>query len=374
MKLLNYFPLLFLSVLLLSSAPANKKILIVAEYDDNAAKNHIQYLVSYTFINGAMTQKETLMVVPLQKQGVQGDYVRFDIGKNKLYRNRYIVSGIGNVIDLKLKKIVLTEKDNFVAFSGDSIVFHTDDIFKGEYYSVFDLKTEQYKKVENANYNPLAKPDVELDETAKPFKIVGYFANGKKDVLLADAGYGELKASNVTEQIKSALFWLDKKFFLYASYSQKQDAVIIYKIGIDKSVEKLGEIQAIPNVATISFFEFGLDGSVVYSCDKGRFAIDAVNKTVEKKQEEFIGNKFSIESHEEAAYGRKIKYNGEEVGKKWCRFDNAQSISEYLAVQNDMQMNGERYPLGVAVWHVATKKWTQIEASNVSNIIGWIEE
>ena len=368
---MKHFPFLFLALLLLSYKPSNKKTLLLAEYDVNTAKNHLQYLVSYTFIDGVMTSKEKLMVIPTQKQGVQGDYVRFDRGKNKLYRNRYIVSGIGNVIDLQQKKILLAEKDNFVAFKGDSIIFHTNDIFKGEYYSVFDLKTEQYKRVFNTKYDPLGIPDVEVDITTKPLSIAGYFMKGQKEVLVPDAGYGE--AGTDPRKILP-LFWLDKKSFLYANYSLSQDAAIIYKVSIDKSVDKIGEIPAIPKNASNAFFEYGVDSSIIYSCDKGGFTIDIANKKIVKRLQEVVGNKFTIDSDENQKYGRIIKYNSEIIGKKWCHIDNAQSIPEYLAVQNDMVMDGERYQMGVAVWSVQTKKWTQIEATSLSNIIGWIEE
>lgn len=373
MKFLKYIPLLFFAFLLLSATPSTKKTLIVAEYDDNAAKNHIQYLVSYTFLDGIMTAKETLLVIPTQKQGVLGDYIRFDLGKNKLYQNRYVVSGIGNIIDLKQKKIILAEKDNFFAFNGDSVIFYTNDIFKGTYYSVFNLRTEQYDKVIDPNYDPAALPDVEVDETTKPFSIAGYFSNGKKEIVLQDAGYGQSINTKETKTIPSPLFWVDKKSFLYASYSQTQDLITIYKINIDKTIDKIGVIETTSAASPPAFFEYALDGSIVYSCAKGRFTIDLMNKKIEKRTQELVGNNFSIESDENPKYGRIVKYNSETIGKKWCRFDNAQSTPEYLSIQNDMVMDEERYHLGVLVWNVATKKWIQIEATSLSNIIGWIE-
>jgi hypothetical protein len=126
-----------------------KTSLIVAEYDVNAASNHLQHVVKYTFMDGKMTSRDVVISVPTQKNGVKGNYVRFDLGKNILYRNRYLISCIGNVIDLNTKKLLVEERGDFVKCSGDSIIFHTNDIFKGKYYSVLDLRTEKFGKVED---------------------------------------------------------------------------------------------------------------------------------------------------------------------------------------------------------------------------------
>src|ERR1043165_1844503 len=184
--------LLIFSVILFAGfyMPQKRVSLIIAAYDDNAAVNHLQHLMNYVFVDGAMLSQETLLSVPTTKSGVKGNYVRFDIGKNHIYRNRYIVTGIGNVIDIKTKKILVEERGDFIKFSGDSIIFHTNDIFKGKYYSVLDLRTEKFQKVENPNYNPLPRPDVEVDETKQPFSISAYAVSGKQDLLVKDAGYG----------------------------------------------------------------------------------------------------------------------------------------------------------------------------------------
>jgi hypothetical protein len=353
----------------------NKVSLIVAEYDDNAAVNHLQHIVNYTFVDGAMVSKEELLSIPTQKAGVKGNYIRFDIGKNRMYRNRYIVTGIGNIIDIKNKKILLEEKGEFVKFSGDSVIFYTNDIFKGKYYSVYNLATEKYQKIENANYNPLPRPSVEVDETAEPFVINAYATNGKQEVLVKDAGYGEaqpLIGENVKR--KFPIFWLDNGFFLYANFSKSQHTASIYKVGTDKSVEKIADIDEIPATAENTSFEYDAAGNIIYTCGKGRFVIDIKKKKADPVIFETVGNNFYVESAENAKYGRAIKFESTETGKKWCRFDNAQTTNGYAAFQTDMVIGSDRYPQGVAVWNSTTKKWTNLDVSSLANIIGWISE
>ena len=376
MRFFKYTVLVVAAVFLSGFSSAQKKAsLIVAEYDDNAAANHLQNIVNYTFAEGAMISKEILLSVPTQKKDVKGNYIRFDIGKNKLYRNRYIITGIGNIIDIKNKKVLLTEKDDFVAFNGDSVIFRTDDIFKGKYYSVFNLKTETYQKVTNANYNPLPRPDVEVDETVKPFVINAYGVNGKKEVLVKDAGYGEaqpLIGGDVKR--KFAIFWLDNSSFLYANFSNDQHALSIYKVETNKNAEKIADIDAIPATAANAYFELDATNNIIYSCGKGRFIVDVKKKKAEPVIFENVGNNFWVESAENAKYGRIVKYEATEIGKKWCRFDNAQTSREYAAFQTEMVVGPERYPQGIAVWNTTAKKWALLDASSVANIIGWVQE
>lgn len=375
MRLAKVFILIFLFAITGSFyAPSKKQSLLIAEFDGNAAVNHLQHLVNYVFVEGAMVSREMILSVPAKKSGVNGDYVRFDLGLNSLYRNRYVITSIGNVIDIKTKKILVSERGDFVKFSGDSIVFHTNDIFKGKYYSVLNLKTEKYEKVANANYNPLPRPDVEVDETTHPFSISAYYITGKQEVLIKDAGYGESQPL-VGDDVKRvfAIFWLDNSSFLYANYSKNQHIATIYKVSTTKIFEKIAMIDEIPATALNAYFVRGTDGSIVYSCGKGAFSLDLKKKLAIKLLYAPIGNNFSVETDENPTYGRTVKYETLEAGKKWCRIDNAKTTNGYAAFQNDMVIGEEHYPQGVAVWNNITKKWTTLDILSLANIIGWVE-
>lgn len=364
--------LLFLSV---SSVAQKKTSLILAEYDGQAAINHLQHLVKYSFVNGVVGMREVIISVPAQKAGIKGDHVRFDLGKNTLYRNRYVITEIGNVIDIKTKKLLVSDRGELVKCSGDSIIFFTNDIFKGKYYSVLDLRTDKFQKVEDANYQPRPRPSVEVDETTQPFSISAYQITGKKDLLVKDAGYGEaqpLLGDDVKR--KFPIFWLDNKSFLYANYSKDQHKASIYKVSTNKVVEKVGEITEIPATAANAYFSMGSDGSIIYSCGKGMFLIDLLKKKADKIVFASLSNNFSVEADENGKYGRAIKYETAEIGKKWCLVETATATDGHAAFQNDMVIGTERYPQGVTVWNNITKKWTSLEVSSLASIIGWIEE
>jgi hypothetical protein len=286
-----------------------------------------------------------------------------------------MITGIGNIIDLKNKKILLEEKDQFIGFNGDSVIFHTNDIFKGKYYSVFDLKTGKYSKVENANYNPQPRPDIEVDVSVTPFVINSYAVSGKKEVLVKDAGYGEAQPL-IGDNVKRGfpIFWLDNSSFLYAHFSKDQHKATIIKVGNDKNVAEIAAIDEIPATAANTSFEFDPAGNIIYTCGKGRFLVDLIKKKAEPVLFETAGNNFYVESAESAKYGRIVKYENVEIGKKWCRFENAQTSPGHGAFQTEMVVGEDRYPLGVGVWNNITKKWTNLEISSLANIIGWVIE
>src|ERR1017187_8333888 len=99
---------------------------------------------------------------------------------------------------------------------------------------------------------------------------------------------------------------------------------------------KHSQLSVIKQNVNFHYFEYDANDNIVYSCGKGRFIIDLKKKKANKIIYENIGNDFFVESVENINYGRKIKFGDIEIGKKWCRFDNAQTTKGYAAFQNDM--------------------------------------
>lgn len=322
-----------------------------------------------------MTERKVIMSVPSKNEKTKADFIRFDIGKNFIYKNRYIITGIGNVIDLKTQKIVVPDRGEFIKASGDSLIFYTNDIFKGKYYSILNTQTNNYQKVENANYNPRPRPDVEVDEISKPNNITAYYISGKKDVLIKDAGFGQpqpLLGDDVKR--KFPIFWINNASFLYANFPKGQTMLSIYKVGLNKNVEKIADITEVPATAKNDFFTLAADGNILYSCAKGKYLIDLTKKKADKLIFENVGNDFSVESDENPKYGRIVKYQNNDIGKKWCNTDNAVTTGGYAAFPFELVIGTERYPQGIVVWNNITQKWMNLECSSLISIIGWVEE
>jgi len=109
---------------------SNNESLIVVHYDEANKANLGQLIYRYNFEDNAYTGREQIMAIAGKKNGK--DYVRCDVGENTLYKDRYLISGIGNVIDLNEKKVLHDGTAKFVRCSNDSIIFFTNDILKGK--------------------------------------------------------------------------------------------------------------------------------------------------------------------------------------------------------------------------------------------------
>ena len=351
-----------------TATPPIKNSLLVVQLDPKSSVNHLQHLVSYQFEDGKNISRDTILSVAISRKDVKGDYVRFDIGKNKIYRNRYIVTGIGNIIDIKNKKLLLDQKDQFVKFSGDSIIFYTNDIFKGKYYSVYDLKKEKYSQIENAAYKAIVGGSAEVDYSAKPFKMWMYDINDKRELLVEDAGDIEVKGKN---QNSVPLFWISETGLLYAKTSTGGSKTRIFKVNTDKTKELIGEIDQLQYFGNLGFYKYDED-NIIFSSPKVKYKIDVAKKLVTKLSFISVGNKFYAELDEDPHYGRKIKNNDAEIGKYFCNISNIKSNEKMVALSYEMAVMDERYPQGIMLWDRDTKAWKSLDAPDVSSVIGWI--
>ncbi|MCW3077394.1 MAG: hypothetical protein JWO32_2003, partial [Bacteroidetes bacterium] len=105
--------ILFFSLLCLSVGAQDVKYgLIVVHVVPEGKTEFKQKIYNYHFLNGRFTGREELLVVSGKKDGK--DYIRTDIGNTTLYNNRYFITGIGNIIDLKEKKVLFDGRANLV--------------------------------------------------------------------------------------------------------------------------------------------------------------------------------------------------------------------------------------------------------------------
>jgi hypothetical protein len=345
-----------------------KVSLVVVQMDPKSSVNHLQHLVSYQFVDGKNVSKDTLLSIPTTRKDVKGSYVRFDIGVNRIYRDRYIVTGIGNIIDIKNKKLLLDQKDQFVRFSGDSVIFYTNDIFKGKYYSVYDLKKETYTKIESLVYKAILGGSIEVDYSAKPYKIWLYDINDKRELLVEDAGDVDVKGKN---QNLVPYFWISENSFIYAKTSASS-GTSIYKISTDKKEELIGKLEPVQDFANAGFY-IDEEGTICFVSPKARYKVDITKKAISKIAFIPAGNKFYVELDENPQLGRRIKDNDREVGKYYCNYSNVKTTDKLLALSYEMAVFNERFPQGVMLWNRDLNTWKKLDIPDVSSIIGWIK-
>ena len=355
--------------------PGKKRFLVLAEYDVNAATNHTVHIVRIPFTDGIPGAREKVMDVITQQSGDKTPRVRFDLGRNQIYRNRYIITAYGQVVDMIDKKVLVDTHDQFVKASGDSIVFYTNDIFRGQFYSVLDLKTGVFSQVASVTYNPLPGNDVEPDCSQRNFRIFYYPPSKSKEEVVKDAGYGEDVSLIPNGKPCLPMKWVDNVNFVYPYYNSTHDVVTIYKVNyITHEQKKIGIIDQLPENRHYTEFLTDPDGNIVYNCARGYFRIDLKKNVVEEMKFFRIGNGFEIAMEETPDKGNEIKHDGSSIGYYFCTPKLAVATEGGIAFPYEVIMGGESFKMGAAYWSAETSKWKTTGDDNLCSTVGWTTE
>lgn len=354
------------------------KSLIVAEYKkDSTRVGSYTHLVKYNFIQGKFTSKDTILGAPVTRENIPGSYVRFDLGKNFIYNNRFVISGIGNVIDLKTKSLVIEDSDEFVASYGDSLVFRSNNKYKGSGFLILNLKTKSYGFVQDKNYrnikgllSPDLKHGIKVDQSTIPYRILLCTSQNSCQTIVSDCGSGTrlLPYSSFIPNV--ATLWLDNFNFVYAKYSS---TVEIWKVNIEtKSNDLLGVVDSVPQAISNAYFFTDLNKNLLFTCAQGTFWVDHNHKTLLAVSERNHGNQFTSDLKGDEN-GVIIRHNNEIIGKLWCNCFDAVTSTDYYAVEYGDPGSNLGYPKGFKVWSSESKKWQTVDVPWLCAIIGWTE-
>ncbi|MDP2385399.1 MAG: hypothetical protein Q8M29_03435 [Bacteroidota bacterium] len=353
-----------------SAQGVHKYSVIVVQYQPENIKTVGQDIYKYKFENGEYKGKEKIMSVVGRENGK--DLNRFDSEGGFIFKNRWLISGIGNIIDLQEKKIVSSDRATFIRSSGDSIVFYTNDIFKGKFYSVFNAKTGTREEVKSLKFKGIVGQDVEVDYATANRTIWLYPPDKDKILLVSDAGFGE-EVINSKKTSTIPIMWVDNSNFLFPYYNVSKNEATLFKVNVNKTQTKIGVIKDVPKGHTNSYFAKDADDNIEYVCGKGKFYLDVKSSKITEVLFEHEGNGYDVETKSQP-YGHQIKFNKQDIGKYQCDMKNVRTCNYAIAVDNKIKIGEEVYPQGLAVWNNETKKWKSIEADEVAAIIGWVVE
>jgi hypothetical protein len=365
----------FLCVLILmpvfSFAQENvKQSLYLVHVDASSRTAFKQRIFAYHFLNGSFVGRDEVLSFDGRKEGK--DYVRTDRGPNQIFYNRYLITAMGNIIDLKDKKVLLDEKASLVRVSNDSAIFYTNDIFKGKFYSVFDFKTKQYTEVKDLLFKPLPGRDIEFDKTSSPFKIC-YYPQGKpKVVLTADAGYGQSGTkTNFTPD--PPLCWLNNDAFVFVNFNKANTEMLIQKMEVDtKTITQIGKLSIGPE-KTPAWMKQVNAGELMLWYGNKQILIDlkASSVRVLENSQEAYGFSYAFKSD---AKGRAVMLNGKEMGKFHFETRNFIATEKTAAFVKELRIGADTYQDGLMVWNYTKKDWEHVDADEVLAVVGWIRE
>lgn len=384
----THLSILFILASIFCFSQTKKQRLLVAEYRiDSPRAGNYTYLVSYNVGNGTYISKDTIFQAPVFKKGViKGSYVRYDLGKNFIYKNRYVIAANGAVIDTKKRCLVREQSDHFVEELGDTLIFYRNNIYIGTGYLSLDLKTGNYEFIKDSTwYKPkkyLASPDgkhyISIDKRNIPYKVCLNDENGNRKILVQDAGHGPYTIDTQFPTIET--HWLDNKSFLYAVHKPQKDLLgnILYQVTIHRyNIEHLTDVVffvfdsiAKPKVAFNGSFFIDAIGQTIYKATSGKsYIVDTANQILSETKFSQLGYKFSSVGNKD---GINFQYKNHNIGTLWCI---EPTVSDgVIAVMYGEAGSNLGYPKGLGVWTQSTQKWKTIDIPWISNIIGWIYE
>lgn len=347
--------------------------LIVVHYDPASKGEFKQLVYSYRFLNGHYQGREELMSFKGRvKEGkTEKDYIRTDLGTNILYKNRYLITGVGNIIDLKERKILFDQKANLVRCSNDSAIYYTNDAFKGKYYSVYNFTTNKFSEVKSLTFKAIQGQDIEFDRSAQPYKLNFYPVDKPKIVLSADAGYGQTTTDLKKTDI--SVWWLDKNTFVYPSFNKENTEITFVKVSIDSKVSApVGKAGIKQQNEQPGFTKIG-PKQAQYNFGEKKFLVDVEKNTVTEMLYTNPENGFSVECKTNP-YGHVIKLNGKEVGKYHFQIKNIRTEQNIAAIVKELVVGTESYQQGLSVWNNSKQAWQSVDAEEVIALIGWLKE
>lgn len=351
-----------------------KQSLIVVHVQSVGGKGKSQFkqkIFSYHFLNGSFVGRDELLSVDGKKDGK--DYIRTDNGQNTIYKDRYLITGIGNIIDLVDKTVLFDGKAGLIRCSNDSAIFYTNDLFKGKFYSIYDFNAKQYREVKDQLFKPKFGRDVEYDKIVSPFKI-NYYPQGKpKVVLCADAGYGQQGIKNISYVPDPPMYWIDNSNFLFSYFNKDNTELSFYKINVDTKASILVGKIAMSSESDAATLSVVSSDQLIMRLGNKQVFIDLKNNLVNLLDFTKPVYGFSYETKADSK-GRSIKLNGKDLGKFHFESRNFMPGENIAAFVKEMVLGSESYQQGLSVWNYGKQGWQSVDADEVLTLVGWIKE
>lgn len=364
-------------------AQTRRQNLIVAEYRiDTPRVGNYTYVVSYNFNNGKLVSKDTIFGSPSH---YKYSIFKFGFGKHFIYKNRFIISGSGNVIDTKTKKL-LTENysDDFISAIGDTLIFHRANTYTGEGYLMLNLLTGSYNFINHQRRNReregRGSPDknfyLSIDRSSIPYKINLCDTANNKTLLVKDAKHGPNCESPTVET-----GWLDNNSFLYAvhetKFSSNQTQTEFSKItlrcfDIKNNSDTIFYVLDSVGKAFING-KFYLDeiGQMIYRTTDAKCYVIEIKKAKLTEYSFYeLGNQFSL-SYRSTKEGWRVKYKNIDLGMHWG--STTETGNGIIGIEYGKVGSNLGYPKGIKVWSELTNKWQEINIPWIAAIVGWIE-
>ena len=367
--------------------------LIVAEFRiDSPRAGNFTYLVSYNFEDGYLKSKDTILGAETFKKNKDSSFtrhVRFEFGGNFIYKRKYVVSGTGNVIDIENRKLLIEHGDEFISASGDSIIFHRNNIFTGTGFLLLNLSNGKYDFINHDELNkdrqernsPDKKYYLSIDKSKIPYKIKLHSSEGTNKTIVFDAGSGP----NITNGGPFPTIetnWINNHRFLYCVHKlEKLDSsridtsrqfnskylskVTVREFDISTMTDKV--FAEFPNVKqgdiNGKFFKDKIGQTFYRTSGWDYYLLDTLQNTFVDYPFYELGNNFSI-AMIDSSNSNAIRYYNDTIG----------NMSPSRKVVGCGIIAVEKGENEINIWSDKTKVWSSIKIPWISSVVGWIDE
>ncbi|WP_298902635.1 hypothetical protein [uncultured Psychroserpens sp.] len=378
----------------LNQINANTKNSLLVNHFDR--QKRINLLISYNFKNGILHSVDTIHTS--------------ERIKNNVLDNKYLLINNKNIINIKSKSELSTSNPPLYFIKGDSIIFkldksdkelglynvekntykeyqdpflNTNGVIKYYYSNKVDyrlfVKNQKKHKSGTEAFTTLNEIEEEIQATKSSKKYEYLNANNfeSKEIMLetrsgtlkkvvANAGIGTLLHEMANVRLDVPIIWIDNETFIY-SYIHKNTAKIKsinIKNGNQRTICQIDEIKVSMRNA---FFYKDFQNHIIYSCEKGDFKINTLDRTYSEYQYIDLGYDFQKQVN-----GRTVFYNNKVIGEL-PQYQRSFSSNNYLAVHD---ISNKYKAVDIRIWSTIQEKWIDIKKSNQMismTIIGWLE-
>ena len=365
------FPILTVLCCLLAAFPTtgqvpNRKVaLLVSECEGTDGICSTQTIVRYRFVDGVQVSNDLILRTATLR-------VRFDLGQNHIYRNRYVLTEWGDVIDIQTKKVLHEGIGEYIATEGSRLIQRVKRTgVAGVFY--YDVESRRYSRLRSPNKWEL--PGLLSPDQTKSVSVGDF---GKHDVWLHTlkskekliaSGFRVSVSDSCCSLPKLSVLWLDNDRIL--TQSANGEIVILRVTG---EVEPLLKIPVNEPPNTLPEFYRNADGQIIYDHGEEAYILEIANKKYLPYKWVSLGNGFERESDSSAGQqsGNMIRFQGQEIGRWWACC--AKTTNGFVAMEYGDAGSNLGYPKGVKVWNSVNNQWLTIDAKRLNTIIGWVVE
>ncbi|MFN8711332.1 MAG: hypothetical protein ACK5Z2_00670 [Bacteroidota bacterium] len=360
------------TVALCSGGIATVPLLVFTNYDSGESGTHLQHLNTVSVGDAKPGIPAELLSLPVPTNASKSA-ARFDLGRNHIHNNRWLITANGDIFDLTLKKLVLQTRDRFIRAGSDSLIFYTNDIIRGKYYSVFSEKTGTYTQVTKPGWKAITGRDAEADCTTLPFHIYEYHPSAPKTELVADAGSGENLSLRPNEKPSCPLFWLNNNQLLFPKYTNGGQTLSIMLVNAASgNVSEIGRLEEVQPSRTAFRFLKGENAQLLFHCGKGWYVVNTVAGSISPENKLDVGFGFSVGLDAYPLQGNPVLYRGQTIGTYFCDPEAVYTAEGRIAFCADQLIGGERFRKGIAIWTTTAGSWKWVSDGDAAAVCGWI--